>query len=65
MVWYFTFGLDHKFGKRYVKIEGDSEFARKVMFDTFGNKWCAQYSEKKWAELKDKYFSDLTELKLD
>lgn len=52
--YYFTFGQSHTHsvnGKTFdkdcvVEIEtNDSDSARKIMFDTFGQKWASQYDE--------------------
>lgn len=62
---YFTFCLDSKFSKRFVKVENtDSDSARGIMLETFGTKWAFQYDEKRWkeADMENKY--GLTELEL-
>lgn len=51
--WIFTFGGGHAHPGRYVKIRGSYGEARKKMFDKYGDKWCFQYSEEKWEEMKN------------
>lgn len=50
---YFSFGQDHRHviagtvfdANCLVKIQNDDGGARKKMFELFGPKWCAQYTE--------------------
>lgn len=49
---YFTFGTDHvhpktgeSLGKKYIRITGDVDSARRVMFHLFGRNWAAQYGD--------------------
>lgn len=59
--WYFTFGVGHPlFSKKYVKINGTHEGARKIMFDVFGRNWSHQYDAAGKAQSIDRY--GLTEL---
>lgn len=55
MTFYFTFGQSHAHRSGNVTLDKDcvveieaesSEEARKIMFDTFGQKWSNQYDEK-------------------
>lgn len=46
--WYFSFGSGQLHDGRYVKFFGTRESTRKRMFDTWGQKWSTQYSEKQW-----------------
>ena len=47
---YFTFGLGSPLKKRYQVIYAeDYDTARKLMVETYGDKWSWQYSEKAWA----------------
>lgn len=48
--WIFTFGSNHAFPKRYVKIYGTYQSARSAMMKAFGSKWAFQYSEQEWNE---------------
>lgn len=41
--WLFTFGPDHGYPDRFVRIFGSYEGARERMFRVFGNRWSAQY----------------------
>lgn len=50
--WYFTFGLGSKYPRKYVKIIGSYDYARKRMFDIFGSDWAFQYSEDAWKNSK-------------
>ena len=57
--WIFTFGCGHRYAGHYVKIYGTYSAARKQMFDRFGDKWCAQYTE---TEYFDSPYPKATEL---
>ena len=46
--WYFTFGSGQAYDGRFVTYFGTMEEARNRMFDSFGDKWSMQYSEKQW-----------------
>lgn len=48
---YFTFGIGQTLlANRYVEIAAENyEAARKIMVESFGTKWCWQYTEKEWA----------------
>ena len=48
--WIFTFGSNHVFPRRYVKIYGTYQSARQKMYDAFGSKWAFQYTEQEWKE---------------
>lgn len=68
--YYFTFGSGHHdtHGRSlmgyYVKIHAiDYVFARKIMFEHFGEKWSFQYTEDKFTEQIEKY--NLQELFID
>lgn len=48
--WVFTFGFGHRhpatgerLANRYVKIDGDINETRDIMYRHFGNKWATQY----------------------
>lgn len=51
--WIFTFGNEHRFAGKYVKIFGTYESARAEMFKHFGDRWAFQYSEEAWQEIVD------------
>lgn len=54
---FFTFGGGHQFWNRYVVIHaGSPEGAREKMFETFGNVWSMQYTEKEFAKAKSEGF---------
>lgn len=53
--WYFTFGSDHKYHNRYVKINGTFVGAREEMFRRYKNKWAFQYDSIKAATIIEKY----------
>lgn len=50
--YYFTFGIGQPLlANRYVEIEAESyEAAREIMEESFGTKWCWQYTEEEWTE---------------
>lgn len=53
----FTFGTRQHFRNRYAVIQADSpEKARIKMFETFGNEWSVQYTEKEFAKAKSEGF---------
>lgn len=51
--WVFTFGQNHAYPGRCVRIEGDYKEARQKMVDYFGYHWAFQYSEKEWKDFKN------------
>lgn len=51
--WIFTFGANHQFPGKYVKIFGTYESARDEMFKMFGDRWAFQYPEETWEEMKN------------
>lgn len=51
--WIFTFGSNHQFAGKYVKIFGTYESAREEMFRVFGDKWAFQYPEETWKDMED------------
>lgn len=53
--WYFTFGVNHIFSKRYVVIDGSYVEAREKMFNVFGGKWSMQYSFEEFEPQIEKY----------
>jgi len=54
---FFTFGGGHQFWNRIVVIHAESpERARQSMFDTFGNDWSMQYTEKEFTKAKSEGF---------
>ena len=48
--WTFTFGYGQEHEGMYVKIYGTYDFARKKMFEQYGQEWAFQYSEEEWQE---------------
>lgn len=62
--WYFTYGVDHEYSNYYTKIKGTYHDARAKMFELHGDKWCWQYSEDEWDEIKNdpKRFWDMGKL---
>ena len=50
--YYFTFGIGQSLlANRYIEIEAETfGDARKIMVESFGTKWCWQYTEEEWIE---------------
>ena len=53
--YYFTFGVGHLLKNYCIKIYGTYEETRKLMFESFGDKWAFQYSEEQFANTKYDY----------
>lgn len=64
---YFTFGIGQSLlANRFVEIEaGDYETAREIMIESFGTKWCWQYTEKEWTEKNIEANYDLVKLNVN
>ena len=66
-IWRFTFGSG-QYNESYCQpIFGTLESARVKMISMYGLKWCMQYSEKEWEDIKndpDRYWEMEKDLKL-
>ena len=52
--WYFTFGSGQKYEGKCQVVEAKSYGeARQKMFKVHGDKWCFQYSENDWNDIKE------------
>ncbi len=62
----FTFGSGQLHEGKYVKIFGDYDSARKLMFERYGDNWAFQYSSKEWGDwLREKPFYVPNEIELE
>lgn len=51
--WVFTFGSNHKYPGRYIKLYGTYDSTRDEMFEMFGSDWAFQYAEETWEDMKN------------
>lgn len=52
---YFTFGTGTPLANYYVRIEGDTEGARRAMYRLFGHQWAFDYSPPSFAHQPGAY----------
>ena len=64
---YFTFGIVQSLlATRFVEIEAENyETAREIMLESFGTKWCWQYTEEEWTEKNIAAQYDLQKLNIN
>lgn len=51
--YYFTFGIGHILKNVVIAINGDSEYTRGRMIESFGRQWCEQYTEQEFAKINE------------